>query len=259
MLDKDPGSWLDLPELRQLFPPELAGEREKKDAKKVFSNPNFFEKFSILERMIVQNNNHEKQAIYKGVVTPNNAIAQSDVVGPSISLLWTFNCKLTTGRSVSCMTWNEVNSDILAVGYNELNPDRTRKAGVAGLVLCWSAQNIRYPERIFYAPAPVTAISFSRAHPTLIAVGCGDGSLHVYNLRDFSSTGKLTPIFHSGQTEFKHLAPIWEIKWLDRGNERGEGLVTISEDGKIVEWSIKKGSETIGMTYIYIYIIVGRI
>ena len=43
----------------------------------------------------------------------------------------------------------------------------------------------------------------------------------------------------------KHLDAIWEVNWVGKGNtaDKGEGLVSISSDGKILEWSIKKGLE----------------
>ena len=34
---------------------------------------------------------------------------------------------------------------------------------------------------------------------------------------------------------------IWQVKWVNRGTERGETLVTISGDGRVTEWSLKKG------------------
>ena len=33
------------------------------------------------------------------------------------------------------------------------------------------------------------------------------------------------------------------MKWHDQGSEKGENLISISSDGRIVEWSIKKGLE----------------
>jgi hypothetical protein len=50
----------------------------------------------------------------------------------------------------------------------------------------------------------------------------------------------------------KHRDPVWELKWVEHdrvmGDEqsRGETLVTISTDGRIVQWSIRKGLELTG-------------
>ncbi len=76
-----------------------------------------------------------------------------------------------------------------------------------------------------------------------MVVGGFDGSVGIYDLRFYQSPSKLKPLFHTGQIDFKHLGPVNQLKWIDRGNERGEVLVSISSDGQVVEWSIKKGLE----------------
>ena len=45
--------------------------------------------------------------------------------------------------------------------------------------------------------------------------------------------------------EGKHSDAVWEVQWVGKGakNEKGESLVSISSDGRIVEWSMKKGLE----------------
>ena len=39
----------------------------------------------------------------------------------------------------------------------------------------------------------------------------------------------------------KHMDPVWQVKWVNKGAERGEALVSISTDGRVVEWGMKKG------------------
>jgi len=41
--------------------------------------------------------------------------------------------------------------------------------------------------------------------------------------------------------EGKHSDIIWELQWVDR--DKGESLVSISGDGRVIEWSMKKGLE----------------
>ena len=48
----------------------------------------------------------------------------------------------------------------------------------------------------------------------------------------------------AGGSGGKHLDPVWKVKWLDRGQEQDEPLVTISSDGRVVQWSISKGLES---------------
>lgn len=51
----------------------------------------------------------------------------------------------------------------------------------------------------------------------------------------------------SGHTSGKHSDPVWNIKWVDRGGERGENIVSVSTDGRITQWSIKKGLEHVDL------------
>ena len=50
----------------------------------------------------------------------------------------------------------------------------------------------------------------------------------------------------------KHTAPVWQIKWIEKergsGDETAEVLVSISTDGRVCQWSIRKGFECYGMT-----------
>lgn len=49
------------------------------------------------------------------------------------------------------------------------------------------------------------------------------------------------------ETSGKHSDSIWEVHWVGKGgkggSDKGEGLVSISSDGRIVESSMKKGLE----------------
>ena len=41
----------------------------------------------------------------------------------------------------------------------------------------------------------------------------------------------------------KHTDPVWQLCWVDQGAERGEILVSISSDGRVTKWDMKKGLE----------------
>ena len=51
----------------------------------------------------------------------------------------------------------------------------------------------------------------------------------------------------------KHTGPVWQLKWIekDRGSDeqRAEVLVSISQDGRVTQWSIRKGFESYGMPF----------
>ena len=48
----------------------------------------------------------------------------------------------------------------------------------------------------------------------------------------------------------KHTDPVWQLKWIEKergsGEERAEVLVSVSTDGRVTQWSIRKGFESYG-------------
>ena len=54
----------------------------------------------------------------------------------------------------------------------------------------------------------------------------------------------------SRETHGKHLGPVWQLQWIEKergsGEERAEVLISISTDGRVTQWSIRKGFESYG-------------
>ncbi|KAL2916982.1 hypothetical protein HK105_203414 [Polyrhizophydium stewartii] len=162
---------------------------------------------------------------------------------PTLQLLWSYRCELTRGRSVMYMAWNKQNEDILAVAYGEIKPPSHGSA--PGLILCWSVKNPEWPERIYTSSSPVTAMDFSRMNPGLLAAGFLDGRVAIYDVRRKSEK----PVLDDSDMNGKHHDPVWELKWIERervmGDEhsRGETLVSVSTDGRVTQWIVRKGLE----------------
>lgn len=235
----------------------------------------------------------------------------------ALEKLWAFQCELTANRRVSCLAWNTVNEDLLAVSYCSSTDGRAESAPVAnssgnvgnasgggyslgtahlpgvaatsssgvqaagadnpatasdddGLILFWSLKNPEYPERVYNLGAGVMSIDFSHTQPYLLAVGFVNGVVAIYDTRKDDSlahTGgqeassgagaapggpaaaaaalKLlhtpAPIASSEVSAGKHLDVLWQVKWISKGSDRGENVVSISSDGRVTEWSMKKG------------------
>lgn len=152
--------------------------------------------------------------------------------------LFKFSCDLTQGRQVSCIDINSINNELIAVSYGEFDIDCTQKLQ-RGILAFWTLKNPGFPEKIIYTDHSITCCQFSKKNPHMIAVGDSHGNIAVYNIRsdDFA-----TPIAESKDIEGKHTDIIWELQWVDR-EAKGEGLVTISGDGRVIEWTMKKGLE----------------
>lgn len=88
---------------------------------------------------------------------------------------------------------------------------------------------------------------FSQSSPNLIATGCYNGVVAIYDIRVPGDK----PVADSKLLTGKHLDVVWQVKWVPRSSsgasDKGETLVSISSDGRVVEWSMKKGLEYQGM------------
>lgn len=174
--------------------------------------------------------------------------AQEDDEPKRVKTLFSFyNSDLVQGRGVTSMSWNALNTDLLAVGYGKLETYiDTSKIGEAideeregGIVLFWSLRNPEYPEKVLKTPFPVTTLDFSKIAPMTLAVGLSSGDVNVYDMK--RGEGWETPIETSNGMHGCHTDPVWYLKWITNTVERSETLVSISSDGKVLEWNLKKG------------------
>ena len=164
---------------------------------------------------------------------------------PQLKFLWLFKCDLTTGRPVSYISWNKDNEDILAVGYGE---SKTLSKSSPGLILVWSIRNPEWPDRVYTLSHPVTSLDFSKSNPFLLAAGLTDGRIVICDIRQ----KKDKIILDAGEGNGVHRDPVWEVQWIERervlGDEqsRDESLVSVSSDGRVTQWTIRKGLEYSG-------------
>lgn len=238
-------------------PEDGVTEKEMEDlaaiqAERILQSESMQKDLFIMERAIALNIYQPRQARYRGLdivpdidaEKPEGEEASSAAVtlaqlGPNLHKLWSYSCNLTKGRNVSCLAWNKLNPDILAVGYGEFVFSEQK----GGLACCWSIKNPEFPERFYHLDSGVTAVDFSAAHPNLLAVSMYDGAIAIYNVRSRSNT----PALDSFESQGKHSSPVWQVRWVDRdqgsGEERDEILISISADGRVTKWSIRKGFE----------------
>jgi WD40 repeat protein len=204
------------------------------------------ETLKTVERMLTQNLYHDKHLEYRNYRSAQLTAAQAQQQAqsdqtevdakPKLEKLWTFSCSATEGRNVSAMSWNKEDKDLVAASYGEFDFSVEQKDGAIAL---WSLKNPTHPERVYSLPCGVTSIDWSSYFPFLLAVGRYDGNIAIYDVRNEDDE----PILQSGNNTEKHHDPVWQVTWIDKGMERGESLVSISTDGKVKEWRIKKGLE----------------
>ncbi|KAF3819751.1 hypothetical protein GH733_015260 [Mirounga leonina] len=163
---------------------------------------------------------------------------EQSTIPANLERLWSFSCDLTKGLNVSSLAWNKTNPDLLAVGYGHFGFKEQKR----GLACCWSIKNPMWPERIYQSPYGVTAVDFSIGAPNLLAVGYHNGTIAIYNVQSNSNV----PVLDSSESPQKHLGPVWQLQWIEQdrgttGDDKREILVSISADGRISKWVIRKG------------------
>ena len=137
------------------------------------------------------------------------------------------------------MDINELNPDLIAVGYGEYDINCVDDSKLKQGLLCfWTLKNPNFPEKIITHEHSITACQFSKKNPNLIAIGDSHGNIAIYNIRGNDTK----PIAESKDMDSKHTDIVWEIQWMQREN-KSESLISISGDGRIIEWSMKKGLE----------------
>ncbi|XP_049992018.1 dynein axonemal intermediate chain 4 isoform X4 [Alexandromys fortis] len=163
---------------------------------------------------------------------------EQSTIPANLERLWSFACDLTKGLNVSSLAWNKANPDLLAVGYGNFGFKEQKR----GMACCWSIKNPMWPERIYQSSYGVTSVDFSISSPNLLAVGYHNGTVAIYNVQSSSNT----PVLDSSESPQKHLGPVWQLQWIEQdrgttGDDKREILVSISADGRVSKWIIRKG------------------
>ncbi|KAM5323114.1 dynein axonemal intermediate chain 4 isoform 2-T2 [Glossophaga mutica] len=216
--------------MENIFQPKLAAYRQLPILKE--PEPEEPEDFSESEKIeeIEEEFKKEEEEIEIG--------EEQSIIPANLERLWSFSCDLTKGLNVSSLAWNKTNPDLLAVGYGHFGFKEQKK----GLACCWSIKNPMWPERIYQSPYGVTAVDFSIGAPNLLAVGYHNGTIAIYNVQSNSNI----PVLDSSESPQKHLGPVWQLQWIEQdrgttGDDKREILVSISADGRISKWVIRKG------------------
>lgn len=151
--------------------------------------------------------------------------------------LFKFECDFTKNRNITCMDFNKTNPDLLAVAYGEYDMNKTDSKN-KGLVAFWTLKNPNFPEKMINTEHSITALEFSTLTPNLIAVGDSCGGIMIFDVQSEEEG----PVADSREIDEKHTDVIWEVKWVQKPS-KGEVLVSVSGDGRVIEWSLKKGLE----------------
>ncbi len=211
----------------------------QKVKQRFYASKSTLQTLSLLEMAVQQNTFAAQQAKYRGVpLAPATKIPfkqSTEEVKANLDLLFNFQSPMTSRCTVTCMVWNKVNKDVLAVGYAGCGHDSDK----VGYVMLWSLRNPSHPEKYIRTRSAVTAIGFSKQTPTVLAVGMEDGCVY---LLDTSHQDCAFLNIDTASISGRHMTTITELTWIqDKQQTSTERLVSLSTDGRVLQWSIKKG------------------
>jgi dynein intermediate chain 1 len=183
----------------------------------------------IMERMVNQNAEDE---IFQDFKYWEDASDQFRDGEGSLLPLWRFSTERTKRKQVTALCWNPAFPDLFAVGYGSY--DFMRQG--SGIICCFSLKNTSHPEYTFSTESGVMCLDFHPQHHSLLAVGCYDGTVMVYDVRHKVNR----PIYASSIKTGKHTDPVWQVGWQEEDLAKELNFFSISSDGRVANWIMSK-------------------
>lgn len=98
----------------------------------------------------------------------------------------------------------------------------------------WNITAPNAPDRTLTPPSPLCCISYNPKQHDVLAGGCYNGLVSVWDLRDPSKKGR-------SEISTSHHDPVYDIFWIS--SKTGTEFVTVSTDGQYKRWDSKNLSE----------------
>ena len=184
---------------------------------------------SVLERMVNQNSQDEIYQDFKFWEDPSDEFRDGE---GTLLPLWRFSDHRARRKQVTALCWNPTYHDLFAVGYGSYE---FLKQGM-GLINVFTLKNTQYPEYTFSTDSGVMCLDFHPQHPALLAVGCYDGTVRVFDVRRKENRH----IFMSNIKTGKHTDPVWQVRWQAEDLAKDLNFYSISSDGRVANWIMSK-------------------
>eukprot|EP01137_Pigoraptor_chileana_P012527 Opistho-2@64993 len=186
--------------------------------------------------------------------------------------------KFSKDKSISCIDWHPTIRGVVAVScterltFDERVTDAARVLMTPSLILVWSFQDPIHPQLILEAPDDVTVFRFNPLEPHLLAGGCMNGQLVLWDLTEYTEqlvsqlpTKELfgdddkkelhtAIVKHTvvSSIESSHKAAITDLHWLpadaevtatgeviENEDKKCHQLGTIAADGTLLVWDTR--------------------
>ena len=189
-----------------------------------------------MERLVNQNAEDEIFQDFKYFEDRADSIRRGE---GTLLPLWKFASTRSSRKQVTSLAWNPRYDDLFAVSYGSY--DFLRQG--SGMVCCFSLKNTSHPEYVIHTESGAMCLDFHPRHPSLVAVGCYDGTVLAYDIGERSSR----PIYSSSLRSGKHSDPVWEVRWHDDpasssspSTSKELSFYSVSSDGRVASWAMSK-------------------
>eukprot|EP00598_Pedospumella_elongata_P001527 CAMPEP_0184979816 /NCGR_PEP_ID=MMETSP1098-20130426/9935_1 /TAXON_ID=89044 /ORGANISM="Spumella elongata, Strain CCAP 955/1" /LENGTH=673 /DNA_ID=CAMNT_0027503149 /DNA_START=26 /DNA_END=2047 /DNA_ORIENTATION=- len=183
----------------------------------------------ILERMVNQNAEDDIFQDFKYWEDQSDYVKNGE---GSLLPLWRFSTERTKRKQVTALCWNPSYPDLFAVAYGSY--DFMRQG--SGIVCCFSLKNTSHPEYMFSTESGVMCLDFHPHFQSLLAVGCYDGTVMVFDVRNKINRA----IYSSSIRTGKHTDPVWQVHWQEEDLAKELNFFSISSDGQVASWIMSK-------------------
>ena len=150
--------------------------------------------------------------------------------------LWQFQPSAAAkGQSVTALAWNPKYKDLFAVGYGSFDPG----IPLTGLVACYTLGDAARPACQASLNSTVLTLDFHPSMPSMLAIGCIDGCVHVLDLTDMSN-----PVIRaSSPLALRHKEGVWQVSWVPGPSSQPLKFQAASSDGALTTWEVISGKD----------------
>mmetsp|Transcript_11102 Transcript_11102/g.19346 ORF Transcript_11102/g.19346 Transcript_11102/m.19346 type:complete len:707 (+) Transcript_11102:95-2215(+) len=214
-------------------PPQGPAGTHTPNSNDVMHSANLGQATCILDRMANQNMFEEIAMDFKYWEDASDSFRPGE---GSLLPLWKFQSEKSKRRQVTSICCNPLYLDLFAVGYGSY--DFLKQS--SGLIHIYSLKNTSHPEFTFQTESGVMCLHFHPEYANLLAVGCYDGAVLVFDVHAKSHA----PIYAATVRTGKHNDPVWNIFWQADEAQKALQFVSISSDGNVNLWTMNKSELT---------------
>ncbi len=129
--------------------------------------------------MVVQNEQEEMYHDYRYYWDEGDNLEAGKEEGHLLPI-WRFSNEKHRKKNVTSICWNPKYADLFAISLGSYDFLKQRP----GTICIYSLKNTTFPEYTYSCDSGAMCLDFHPSHPALLAVGCYDGTVLVFDIRN---------------------------------------------------------------------------